>query len=105
MTVTISCQSDHVSTSNHHSSSDFSQPNDKNPTCFRKPTFTTKITLSHQNVILQTIAYLIPVLLVAVLIYCDGNNSNIILNSMIQKTELNPGLKALELVMNVSFMA
>lgn len=53
---------------------------------------------------MQTIAYLIPVLLVAVLIYFDGNNSNIILNSMIQKTELNPGLKALELVMNVSFM-
>lgn len=63
------------------------------------------MTPSHQNVILQTIAYLIPVLLAAVLIYFDGNNSNITLNSMIQKTELNPGLKALELVMNVSFMA
>lgn len=50
------------------------------------------------------VAYRIPPLLVAVLVDFDGNNS-IIFNSMIQKPELNQGLKALELVMNVSVMA
>lgn len=64
-----------------------------------------KMTPSQQNFILQTIAYPIPLLLVAVLVYSDGNNSKIIVNTLVQKMELNPGLKALELVMNVSFMA
>lgn len=60
---------------------------------------------SQGTFILLLIAYFLPALLVTILIYFDGHSASANFESMINRTEFNQDLKALDLVMNVSSIA
>lgn len=60
---------------------------------------------SEGTFMLLMIAYFVPTLLVTIRIYFDGHSASANFESMINRTEFNQGLKALDLVMNVSSIA